>query len=123
MSGRHPSKAKGPVQPALRRSWRLIPQGSSTDNPLVLDSASASGIRVSVLLFARYAELFGRDRVDVELAEPVTMAHVIAHLRTLPGGDQLPATVLMARNLVQVGTDQGLEEGDQVALLPPMSGG
>jgi len=78
---------------------------------------------VQVLLFARYAELLGSSRVAVPLKEGTTVADLVEHLRSLPGGNSLPEKPFVAVNLAQAGYERQLEVNDEVALLPPMAGG
>ena len=85
--------------------------------------ATPSIISIQVLLFARYAEVLGHDEVTVALPEPVTVRDVMAHLRTLPGGDRLPPRPLCAVNLAQVPEDTVVRSADEVAVLPPLAGG
>jgi molybdopterin converting factor small subunit len=78
---------------------------------------------IRVLLFARYAELLGADRVDLALSAPVTVGEVIDRVRALPGGRALPRTMLCAVNLLQATHSDLVSPGDEVALLPPLAGG
>lgn len=78
---------------------------------------------IRVLLFARYAELLGATRLELALPSAATVGAAIAALRGRPGGESLPRRLLVARNLEQVTEDVSLREGDEVALLPPLSGG
>ncbi|HEY9013614.1 MAG TPA: hypothetical protein VIM84_00950, partial [Gemmatimonadales bacterium] len=55
---------------------------------------SATIITVRVLLFASYAELLGRDAVELSLPAPARVADALARLRALPGGSRLPDRVL-----------------------------
>ncbi len=80
-------------------------------------------IEVQVLLFARFAELLGTERLQVRLEPPATVARLLDRLAALPGGHGLPATPLVARNHRQVTRDEVLASGDEVALLPPLAGG
>jgi molybdopterin converting factor small subunit len=78
-----------------------------------------------VLLFARYAELLGRDRVELPAdgSGPWPLRTIVARVRALPGGDAIPAEPLVALNLRQAALDDPAAPGDEVALLPPLSGG
>ncbi len=76
-----------------------------------------------VLLFARYAELFGTPQVDVTLPDQATVNDLVAALRRLPGGAELPEHPMVAVNLTQSVGDTALRAGDEVALLPPLAGG
>lgn len=78
---------------------------------------------VTVRLFARYAELFGAEHVDVTLSSPATVADLIAELRKLPGGSALPAVPFVAVNMARAQVDTGLTGSEEIALLPPLSGG
>lgn len=78
---------------------------------------------VQVLLFARYAELLGADRLALSMPPGGTVADLVEAVRALPGGEALPARPLVARALEQVTLDVVLAPGDELAFLPPMSGG
>lgn len=80
--------------------------------------------KVSVRFFARYAELAGCEWSAVNVSTPATVADVIAKVRdAFPGTQALPARPLAALNRRQVKLDAAVQEGDEVALLPPLSGG
>lgn len=78
---------------------------------------------LTVLLFARYADLLGRASIEVPLNETGTVATIVTYLRSLPGGSELPERPLVAVNLRQVDLGYRPVLGDEVALLPPMAGG
>ena len=79
---------------------------------------------VRVLLFARYAELAGRDDITLTVTLPATVRDLIQRLRQeLSGARALPEQPLVAVNLKQVKLDSPLQDGDEVALLPPLAGG
>lgn len=82
-----------------------------------------SPIPVHILLFARYAELLGNTAVTVELPAGSRVSDAVASLRRLPGGAAIPESPFVARNHEQVAPDCPLAPGDELALLPPMSGG
>jgi molybdopterin converting factor small subunit len=84
---------------------------------------SASTLRLRVLLFASYAEALGFDRVDLSLELPCTVDDAVKRLRALPGGEKLPSRPLCALNLSQAAPEDPLSPGDELALLPPLSGG
>jgi molybdopterin converting factor small subunit len=86
-------------------------------------SAPASTLNVRVLLFASYAELLGRDAVELALERPATVGTAVDRLRSLPGAERLPVRLLCALNLSQASPDDVLSPGDELAILPPMSGG
>lgn len=76
-----------------------------------------------VRLFARYAELFGAEQVEVQLPADSRVSDLIAALRTLPGGASLPANPFVAVNLSHADAGTRLNATDEVALLPPLAGG
>lgn len=76
-----------------------------------------------MLLFARYAELLGTARLELDLRPGDTVGDVVSLVRAQPGADLLPASLLVARNLHRVGPSVAVEPGDEIALLPPMAGG
>lgn len=80
-------------------------------------------VNVRVLLFASYADRLGLDSVRVALPALATVADALDHVRSLPGGEQIPPRPLCAVNLAHVGLDAPLAEGDELALLPPLAGG
>jgi molybdopterin converting factor small subunit len=85
--------------------------------------AAPATVTVRVLLFARYAEVFGADALTLELPAPATVGDVVSRLRAAPGGTLLPARPLCAVNLAQVAETAPLAAGDEVAVLPPLAGG
>jgi len=86
-------------------------------------TAVASTVTVRVLLFASYAELLGSDALELVLESPARVGDALARLRAFPGGERLPAKPLCALNLTQVEPDTLLGAGDELAILPPLSGG
>ena len=80
-------------------------------------------IRVKVLLFARFAELLGETELTIDVGAPATVRTVLDNLRERAGGEKLPPTPMVARNRVQAQLDTALEDGDEVAVLPPLAGG
>jgi molybdopterin converting factor subunit 1 len=79
-------------------------------------------MRVKVLLFARYRELVGTSELWLELPAGATLRSVEAAL--LERFPQLDLTGrAMARNQKLAFPEEPLAEGDEVALLPPVSGG
>lgn len=80
-------------------------------------------LTVRVLLFASYAEALGFETLELTVPSPATLNTVIAQLRALPGGDQLPPKPLCARNLAHAPAEEAVAMGDEIAVLPPLAGG
>ncbi|MDQ3136518.1 MAG: MoaD/ThiS family protein [Gemmatimonadota bacterium] len=85
--------------------------------------AAPSTVTVHVLLFASYAEGLGFERRDLTLSAPASIGTVLDQLRRLPGGEQLPAKPLCARNLAHADREEAVVHGDEIAILPPLAGG
>ena len=80
-------------------------------------------VTVQVLLFARFAELLGAERLALALPRPASLQSVVDRLLAMPGGAGLPPRPLLARTQTQAPLDTLLEDGDEVAVLPPLAGG
>ena len=74
---------------------------------------------VRVRLFAQLRERAGRDAVEIDLPEGARVADALAALDDVAGG--LP--VVMAVNREYAGAEHVLAAGDELALVPPVSGG
>jgi MoaE-MoaD fusion protein len=86
---------------------------------------SISGMEVEVRLFAMLRERAGSDAVTVELPEGATVREAIDALGSEHGLAELIAAmpVVMAVNREYAGEDAALSAGDELALIPPVSGG
>jgi molybdopterin synthase sulfur carrier subunit len=83
-----------------------------------------TGITVRCLFFARYAEILGRTELELELVSGSTVADAVASLRSSEfGGGDLPERPLVAKNQRHVKLDCAVEDGDELAFLPPLAGG
>jgi molybdopterin synthase catalytic subunit len=76
-------------------------------------------VNVHVRLFAGLREQAGTGNVEVDLADGATVGDVWARLGL---GDE-PAGLLYARNRAYVERSEALMAGDEVAVIPPVSGG
>jgi MoaE-MoaD fusion protein len=86
--------------------------------------ASPSSATVRVRFFARYAELVGRAEAAVSVPLPATVGDVVRRVRDgVAGAGVLPERPLVAVNLKHVKLDARVQDGDEVALLPPIAGG
>lgn len=74
---------------------------------------------VRILAFARYREVLGFESLELPLPEPPTLGNLLAHPRLA----KLPQEALLAVNQVFAPRETVLAEGDEVALMPPVSGG
>lgn len=80
---------------------------------------------ITVRLFAVLRERAGSDSVEVKLAEGATVADAMEALAERPGLGELLGRmpVLMAVNRDYADPKTALAPGDEVALVPPVSGG
>jgi molybdopterin converting factor subunit 1 len=81
---------------------------------------------LQVRLFAVLRERAGRDTLEIEVAEGATVTEALRALaaENEPLGAALEAMpVVMAVNRSYVGEDATLAAGDELALIPPVSGG
>jgi molybdopterin synthase catalytic subunit len=76
-------------------------------------------MRVSVLLFAGLRERAGASELELELPEGARVSDALERLRELTAG----VPVVMAVNQEYARAEQVLEPGDEMALIPPVSGG
>ena len=81
-------------------------------------------MRVQVLLFAGLREAVGQKQIFLELPDDASLAELMAAL-----GAEHPAVaayrgrLVISVNAVRAALDRVLRDGDEVALLPPVSGG
>jgi molybdopterin synthase catalytic subunit len=82
-------------------------------------------VTVHVRLFAVLRERAGRDSVEIELGEGATVADALKDLAAIPALseplDRLQ--VVMAVNRAYASPETSLGPGDELALIPPISGG
>jgi len=76
-------------------------------------------VKVVVRVFAGLREQLGTGRVELDLAEGASLSEVWANLGL---GDEPPG-LLYALNREYADQDRTLADGDEVALIPPVSGG
>ncbi len=77
-----------------------------------------------MLLFAGYREAAGRSRLELKLPKGATvgdMARAVTEMH--PAIPCAPERIVAAVNGEYSGQDHVLCEGDEVALIPPVSGG
>jgi molybdopterin converting factor subunit 1 len=77
-------------------------------------------MRVRMLYFGVLKDVFGREGEELELAEGATVADL---LRGFRGREGFLDSIAVAVNREYAKGEDVLKEGDEVALLPPVSGG
>ncbi|MGB3097734.1 MAG: MoaD/ThiS family protein, partial [Solirubrobacterales bacterium] len=76
-------------------------------------------VKIDVKLFAMLRERAGSGSVEVELADGATVGDLLGELADLIGA--MPVRAAVNREYSQ--TTRALRAGDEVALIPPVSGG
>jgi molybdopterin converting factor subunit 1 len=85
---------------------------------------ASQSIRVKVLFFGRLKEVAGRAEDAVELAEASTIEQLFSQYVTrLPELTRYRSSLVASRNQEFAAWDTALHSGDEVAFLPPVSGG
>jgi len=106
-----------------------LPRGAGENKRRPSEAVLATEIRVpgrhinmaiTVKYFASLRELHGADRQLQAPGKGTTVGDIWA---TASDGAALPDNVLMAVNLEYVGADHPVEDGDEVAFFPPVTGG
>lgn len=81
-------------------------------------------VEVDILFFALYKELAGTARMRMTLSMGCVVSDVVSRLREGVGGlAELPAEPVVAVNREYVPLSTPLATGDEVAFIPPVSGG
>jgi molybdopterin converting factor subunit 1 len=87
-------------------------------------SGILSTMRVQVLFFGQLKDLTGRSSESLPLGDRATLGDVLRHyVREFPTLGKLSASLALSVNQEYASPDAPLRDGDEVALLPPVSGG
>jgi molybdopterin synthase catalytic subunit len=78
---------------------------------------------IDVRLFAGLRERAGTDRLQIELHDGATVADLLAAMADTPVGAIRPRECVVAVNREYASADAPVSAGDEVALVPPVSGG
>jgi molybdopterin converting factor subunit 1 len=81
-------------------------------------------MQVTVLFFGMLRDLAGRGRDSLSLSDDATLGDVLDHYdKEIPRLKEFAASIAMSVNQEYAGPDTKLKSGDEIALLPPVSGG
>ncbi len=81
-------------------------------------------MRIKVKFFASYREAIGRAGLDVEVKDDTNISGLLEQLKQdHPGLGALTENLIVSVNREYAAYDTILKDGDDVALLPPVSGG
>ena len=82
------------------------------------------GMKVRVLFFGQLKDLVGRSSDEAEFEEGARLETVFQHYASQhPRLRAMASSVAMARNQRFAPTSEAIEDGDEVAVMPPVSGG
>src|SRR5450631_727246 len=81
-------------------------------------------MQVRILFFGVLKEFAGRDTDSLSLPDESTLADVLSHYqKSMPQLRSFASSIAMSINQEYAGPESRLKAGDEVALLPPVSGG
>ena len=79
---------------------------------------------ITVKLFASYRELLGEDEIQMEMQDGSSVGDALALLKRIyPALAEQGYSPLTACNLEHVPKRHLLQDGDELAIFPPVSGG
>ena len=88
------------------------------------DAVNQNQIRIRVLFFGAAKDLVGAGTLDLSLNSPATTASAFEKLvATFPDLKRFGRSLLIAVNQEYANADQYLQENDELAVFPPVSGG
>src|SRR5579872_712071 len=81
-------------------------------------------MQVRILFFGVLKDLTGRESDLLDLPEHATVGDVFIHYEEItPRLEDFAASIAISINQEFAGPDSQLKEGDEIAFLPPVSGG
>jgi MoaE-MoaD fusion protein len=80
-------------------------------------------MKVSVRLFAGLRERAGAQHIEVELPDGAVVSDLLAAMGRTPVGELHPGQCVVAINREYAGAGEPVRAEDEIALIPPVSGG
>ena len=110
--------------PSLVRSpGRLIAKVFETA-VLKHPSVKMTAVRVQVLFFGLLRDITGKSEEEIELPVGSRLGDVFAHYAAqFPRLGEIQKSIVLARNQDFSSAEEAIADGDEIALLPPVSGG
>ncbi len=85
---------------------------------------SNSFINVTVKLFAAYQEVYGTSELKLSFPRPTTVGEILDYLmREKPELEKWRELTRFGVNLQFVAAETVINDGDEIVLIPPVSGG
>ena len=79
-------------------------------------------VKVKVSFFAQSREIVGQSQIDFEIQEGEAVSSLLKRLQS-QFHDLSSVNMMVAVNAAYVENSHGLHDGDEVAIIPPVSGG
>ena len=79
-------------------------------------------MKVKILFFAQSKEIIGKDRMELEIQGGETTSSMLKKLQS-QFHDLATIQIMVAVNNEYIENDRELHDGDEVAIIPPVSGG
>lgn len=100
---------------------RLVASGAKLEK---LTGGTQDEMQVKVLFFGQLKDVVGAPEEQVELPAGARVADLVAHYQQrFPRWEEFRPSIAVAVNQEYADAATGLEPGDEVAFLPPVSGG
>jgi molybdopterin synthase sulfur carrier subunit len=80
-------------------------------------------MKLTILAFSVVKEIFNGNSIQIELPQGATTADLKAYLNSQYPALQQLATYLIAVNSEYSAEQTIIQEGDEIAIIPPVSGG
>jgi MoaE-MoaD fusion protein len=121
-----------PVQPRIRRRAPIVVPKAKTrfafdcigNRPPPAGVCYDAGVRVKVLFFGQLKDIVGCSEELIEVPETSTVATVFdSYRKRFPRVDALAGSIVPARNQQFASLSTPVGDDDEIAFLPPVSGG
>lgn len=101
-----------------------LPSHKKITNADYAGSGILKRMRIRVLLFGQLKDMLGRDEDSVDLDPGATLSHLVEHYaKQFPQFRAFAGSIALSVNQEYAHASTALKEGDEVGLLPPVSGG